>query len=407
MTARQLAIQVVERLQSAGFQSLWAGGCVRDNLLKIEPKDFDVATSANPDEVQQLFGVKKTLAIGKSFGVITVIGPKSAGNIEVATFRRDGGYSDGRHPDSVEFTDAKEDAIRRDFTINGMFFDPIAEEVIDYVGGQEDLQRKIIRAIGVANQRIEEDRLRMLRGVRFAATYEFAIEPATMRAIQMRAQDIEAVSPERIGSELRRMLGHRGKARALRLLVESGLWEQVLPGDRLGDFDWLTKIKLLENLDAGFSTTLAALLYGTGVNAENFQDPWRLKNEEVARANWLLANIDLLSAADTMAWSELQPRLMSGHASCAVQLLHGLIESGLCSNSALAKSSLELCRQKLQLADGVLDPPPLLRGDDLMELGIVPGPQFKLILSQTRALQLDGKLTSQEQARQWVVRDFK
>ena len=215
MTPRQWALEIVNQLQQAGYQTLWAGGCVRDALLDIKPKDYDVATAATPDEVQQLFGVKKTLSIGKSFGVITVIGTKSSGHIEVATFRRDGEYSDGRRPDSVQFTDAKEDAMRRDFTINGMFYDPIAEKVIDFVGGESDLERKLIRAIGDADQRIEEDRLRMLRGVRFAATYGFEIEAATMAAIQKRAADIDSVSPERIGTELRRMLAHRGKALSL------------------------------------------------------------------------------------------------------------------------------------------------------------------------------------------------
>ena len=206
MNSREFAIQVVSTLQSAGHEALFAGGCVRDRLVGRTPKDFDVATSAVPETVREIFGKKKTLAIGASFGVITVIGPKGADPIEIATFRRDGGYSDGRRPDGVEYTDAREDALRRDFTINGMFFDPIKEEVIDYVGGKADLEAKQIRAIGDPNQRIEEDKLRMLRGVRFASTFGFELEPVTLKAIQEHAKEIDVVSGERIGAEMRRML---------------------------------------------------------------------------------------------------------------------------------------------------------------------------------------------------------
>ena len=400
MTPRQLAIQITTKLQNAGFQALWAGGCVRDSMLKIAPKDYDIATSATPDEVQDLFGKNKTIEIGKSFGVITVIGPKSAGNIEVATFRRDGGYSDGRRPDSVEFAEAKVDAFRRDFTINGMFFDPISEEVIDYVDGQADVDRKLIRAIGDPIKRIEEDRLRMLRGVRFAATYGFEIEAATMEAIQKRSADIDAVSPERIGTEVRRMLDHKNKARALRLLIESGLWEQVLPKKLQGHTGWSERFILLEQLDSDFPTTLAALLAGTGALASELQDAWRLKNEEVSKADWILANQSTLSTATELKWSQLQPLLISEHAKFALDLLQGMIDAAM--DEGLVQSSVDLCRKKLSLEPPVLDPEPLLSGKDLMELGMTPGPQFKSILEQVRAMQLDGELTTPQQARQWV-----
>ncbi len=403
MTPRQWAVRIVNQLQKAGFQTLWAGGCVRDALLGIEPKDYDVATSATPDEVQQLFGIKKTLAIGKSFGVITVLGPKSAGHIEVATFRRDGGYSDGRRPDSVEFTDAKEDALRRDYTINGMFFDPITEEVIDYVGGQEDIQRKLIRAIGDADQRIEEDKLRMLRGVRFAATYGFEIEPKTMVAIQNKACEISAVSPERIGTELRRMLGHSGKARALRLLIEGRLWEQVLPSDIASDFDWSDKVGLLQELDSDFPTLLAAILSGSMVTASTLQDSWRLKNDEVVQADWILANEEKLAQAIELPWSQLQPLLVSPHASKTVDFLQAKLDSGSVADSKRLANSIALCREKLALDEAALNPSPLLRGEDLKELGIAPGPQFKSILDTVRNKQLDGELNSSEQARNWII----
>src|SRR5690349_3855336 len=167
---RAFALDVARRLRERGYESLWAGGCVRDQLLGLTPKDYDVATNATPEQVRDLFGHRKTIAIGAAFGVISVIGPRPAGQIDVATFRRDSDTSDGRRPDAVTFTNAEEDARRRDFTINGLFFDPIDERVIDYVGGQEDLKRGVMRAIGEPAQRFDEDKLRMLRAVRFTAT---------------------------------------------------------------------------------------------------------------------------------------------------------------------------------------------------------------------------------------------
>ena len=218
-------------------------GAYAIRLLDREPKDYDVATDATPDQVRDLFGHKRTLAIGASFGVISVlpsaaskkISGKKLDPIEVATFRRDGGYSDGRHPDSVEYTDAREDALRRDFTINGMFFDPLKNEVIDFVGGKEDLQAGLIRAIGDPAKRIEEDKLRMLRGVRFAATYELFMEAGTLAAIQQEAHQISVVSSERIGNELQRMLAHSNKAIAAERLIETGLLAHVLPNGLTAD----------------------------------------------------------------------------------------------------------------------------------------------------------------------------
>src|SRR3954462_14353308 len=203
---RDFALEIAQKLRDAGFEALWAGGCVRDESLGLTPKDYDVATSATPDQIRDLFGRRRTLPIGASFGVITVLGPRHAGQIEVATFRTDAAYSDGRHPDSVTFTTAEHDAQRRDFTINGLFFDPISNEVVDYVNGQEDLKRRTIRAIGDPRLRLSEDKLRMLRAVRFAASFDFSIDLDTLQAIQKMAPEINTVSAERIGSEIRRML---------------------------------------------------------------------------------------------------------------------------------------------------------------------------------------------------------
>ena len=224
------ALDVVRQLRAAGYEAYWAGGCVRDRLLRRSPKDYDVATSAVPEEIQKVFGrSRKTLAVGAAFGVIAVVGPRGAGQIEVATFREDVSYSDGRRPDAVRFTTAREDALRRDFSINGMFFDPVAGEVLDYVGGQDDLRQGIVRAIGDPHQRFTEDKLRLLRAVRFAAFFGFSIEPATFEAICTMAREITAVSAERIANEMRMMLERSGRRRAVELLLETGLLEGVLP----------------------------------------------------------------------------------------------------------------------------------------------------------------------------------
>src|SRR5437762_3715435 len=227
--ARQFAVDVVRRLRESGHQSLWAGGCVRDQLMGQLPKDYDVATDAVPDRVREVFGKRRTLPIGASFGVITVLGPEAAGQIDVATFRRDATYSDGRHPDAVSFSDAEHDAQRRDFTINGLFFDPLEDRVIDYVGGQDDLARRVIRAIGDPLARIAEDKLRMLRAVRFAARFDFAIDDKTLAAIKQQARELVIVSAERIAAELRLILTHPNRARGMELLADTGLLEIVLP----------------------------------------------------------------------------------------------------------------------------------------------------------------------------------
>src|SRR5262245_29980401 len=226
---REFALEIAQKLRTAGFEALWAGGCVRDQLLGITPKDSDVATSAKPDEIRDLFGRRRTLPIGASFGVIMVLGPRDAGQIEVATFRKDAAYSDGRHPDAVTFSDAEHDAQRRDFTINGLFFDPLAEQVIDYVGGQQDLARRVIRAIGDPLARIAEDKLRMLRAARFAARFDFALDAGTLAAIRQQAAELVIVSAERVAAELRLILTHASRAAGVQLLADTNLLEVVLP----------------------------------------------------------------------------------------------------------------------------------------------------------------------------------
>ncbi|MBV9123730.1 MAG: CCA tRNA nucleotidyltransferase, partial [Planctomycetes bacterium] len=282
MTEREFALAVVQRLQAAGFQALWAGGCVRDELLGLTPKDYDVATSARPEEVRRLF--RRTVEVGISFGVVEVLGPPSSSGflkVQVATFRSDGAYSDARHPDAVVFSSAREDALRRDFTINGMFFDPRTSQVLDFVGGQEDLRAGVLRAIGDPAARFTEDKLRLLRAVRFATRFDLTIEPATRAALQTLAGSILApppVSAERIANELRPLLVHPRRARGVNLLYEVGLVKPLVPellemkglpqgppAAPTGDL-WDHVLRVLELLgpEPSFPLALGALLHDVG-----------------------------------------------------------------------------------------------------------------------------------------------
>ena len=287
---RKFALDVVRQLRQAGYEALWAGGCVRDELLGKTPNDYDVATSAKPEQVREVFGHRRTIPIGAAFGVITVQGPPDAGMIEVATFRQDANYSDGRHPDGVTFTNAEEDAKRRDFTINGLFYDPVAQRVIDYVGGENDLRAGIVRAIGNPHERIDEDKLRMLRAVRFTATFGFELDVATSESIRRHAPSITIVSAERIAAEMRRMLVHKSRSQAVTLLDAAGLLRIIMPEAdvlREGDESNLSPQSLspqslspqsLSRLDKlrqpTFSLALAALLLSKATK-KNHRDDWR------------------------------------------------------------------------------------------------------------------------------------
>ncbi|UCG56267.1 MAG: CCA tRNA nucleotidyltransferase, partial [Phycisphaerales bacterium] len=226
MTSKQAAIQIVKQLKRNGFQALLAGGCVRDMLLGRRAKDYDVATDARPEDVMRLF--RRTLKVGAKFGVVIVL--IESRQVEVATFRSESGYTDGRHPDKVQFGGAAEDASRRDFTINGMFYDPAQNEVIDYVDGQADLKNKIVRTIGRPQERFGEDYLRMLRAVRFSTQLGFVIEPATWSAVCSNAARITGISGERIALELEGILVDPNRAAGATMLIESGLAEAIFPG---------------------------------------------------------------------------------------------------------------------------------------------------------------------------------
>ncbi len=390
---RELALEVTRKLRDAGFESLWAGGCVRDQLLGLTPKDYDVATNATPDQVRELFGRRRTLPIGASFGVITVLGPRDVGQIDVATFRTDATYSDGRHPDSIAFTTAEHDAQRRDFTINGLFYDPVAEQVIDYVGGQQDLAAKIIRAIGDSRSRLSEDRLRMLRAVRFAATYSFTIDTATFAAIQEMAPQITTVSAERIGAEIRRMLLDSNRAKALSLLKDTGLLAHVLtsvnslPADA---FDAMARV--LGNLESpSLSLALAAtLLRCDPTIASQVGRQLRYTNKEVDRVEWLLANEPLIAQSPHLPWPKLQRLLTHDGALELVALHEAIVGPG--------SPALALCRERLAWPAERLNPRPLLDGSALIQHGFTPGPHFSGILEQVRDAQLNGEINSPAEA---------
>ena len=409
--AREFAVEVVRKLRAAGYDALWAGGCVRDQLLGRVPKDYDVATSATPHEIRELFGRHRTLAIGAAFGVITVLGRKAEGQIEVATFRQDLGYSDGRHPDRVTFTTAREDAKRRDFTINALFYDPIDDRTIDYVGGEEDLQRRIVRAVGDASQRFAEDKLRMLRAVRFAATFDFTIEPATLAAIQAHAAEIRSVSAERIADEMRRMLVHPQRARAIQLLQTSQLLPVLLPEaerlapepDRRGKPTsvWKQTLQVLAVLEQpSFSVALAALLrdMSTAGSAPEavavaVGRRWKLANKEVAVMCHLLQGISTIRSAEQQPWPRLQRLLTADHVEELLQL-----------SEAVARvvdgdtRHVDFCRHKLRLPPGELNPPPLVTGNDLQAMGMKPSPVFKAVLESLRDAQLEKRIETRQEA---------
>jgi hypothetical protein len=424
---REFALEIVKKLRAADFEALWAGGCVRDQLLGITPKDYDVATSAKPEQIRDLFGRRRTLAIGASFGVITVLGPREAGQIEVATFRKDAEYSDGRHPDSVTFTDAEHDAQRRDFTINGLFFDPVSEQVVDYVGGQEDLKRGVIRAIGDPRLRIGEDKLRMLRAVRFAATFGFAIEPDTMVAIQEMSPEIKQVSAERIGMELRRMLLHPNRAIALELLrdarlllsdvlhVSDGAFDEtkrilgalrnptislVLAALQSAESEMWTTAEPLgppiageSNIQITVGSTLLSFIHGhwrrAPENALHLARTLRFTNQEGVRAMWLMKNRFVVANAPTGPWPKLQ-RVLTHEGAAELLALHEALNG--------PDAALAFCRERLAWPPERLDPHPLLDGQALIDHGLTPGPHFSDLLEQVRDAQLNGEIHTREEA---------
>jgi len=441
------ATRIVQGLRARGFSAYLAGGCVRDLLLGREAADYDVATSATPQEVMRLF--PQTYAVGAQFGVVLVPirrdasqaeGERDNYTIEVATFRSDGAYSDGRHPDQVRFsTEARLDVQRRDFTINGLLLDPFTQEVLDYVGGRQDLERGVIRAIGDPRLRFSEDKLRLLRAVRFAARFGYAIEDKTFAAIRELASQIHQVSQERIRDEILKMLTEGRARRAFELLDQTGLLQQVLPEVKKmqgvqqppqfhpeGDV-WVHTLMLLEGLPAGSSKTLAlgALLHDVGkpptfrVAADRIRFDqhdevgtrmaaaicrrFRLSNDETEQVCALVANHMRFGNVMRMKESTLKRFFRLPRFDEHLEL-HRLD----CLSSHRDLELYNFAREKLRsLPAEQIRPQPLITGDDLIAAGYQPGPQFKELLTAVEDAQLDGTISSKEEAMALVKRSFR
>lgn len=393
LTMRQAAVAVVRRLHAAGFEALFAGGCVRDMLMGKRPHDYDVATSAKPKEVLDLF--RRTQKVGAKFGVVLVrVGPFS---VEVATFRTDMDYEDGRHPTKVRFTDAREDAVRRDFTINGMFYDPLRREIVDHVGGQADLKVGVIRAIGDPRRRFAEDHLRILRAVRFAAKLGFTIEPATFAAMRDQAPLIARISPERIRVELEQMLSHPGRAGAFDDLHGSGALEYLWPGadQVLRGANQAAAIVRALPAEASFELALAALLDGLSPKQiEAACKALRCSNSTRNTVSWLVAHRDVLRDAGRLGLADL--KLLMAHP--AFEQLIDLDAAMLRADSQPLTSHRQMLARVRSVARDQVAPPPLLDGRMLTKLGLPAGPAYKTILERVYYDQLNGDILDRSAA---------
>ncbi len=432
MNPRNAAIHVIQTLAKAGYQALLAGGCVRDGLLGKTPKDFDVATNATPDQVIKLFPGAQT--VGAHFGVVIV---KQGGHhIEVATFRKDGSYSDGRRPDSVEFSSAEEDAQRRDFTVNGLFEDPIKGEIIDYVNGRADMQARVLRAIGDPEARFMEDQLRLMRAVRFATVLDFQIEPQTWAAVCKLSSRLGSVSVERLREEFSRIMLHPNRVRGFDLLVESGLIKEFLPEILVlqgceqppqfhpeGDVYVHTRLMLsLLPEEVSLPLVLSVLLHDIAKPATQTTDEngrirfnghdqlgalmtadilKRLKypNHVIEPAVEAVANHMVFKDVPKMRVSRLK-RFMARPGFEDEMELHRVD----CLGCHGYLDNYKLLREKqAEFANEPLIPPTLINGRDLMQHGIPSGPVMGHLLTAVQNLQLEGTLTTHEEALAWAL----
>ncbi len=430
-TAREIA----ERLREEGHIAYFAGGCVRDIVRGETPKDFDIATDAKPESVQKLF--PRTYAVGAHFGVIIVL--ENSFQFEVATFRSDEAYIDGRHPSAVHFSSPEEDAKRRDFTINGMFFDPVAEEVIDFVGGRDDIEARLVRAIGDAAQRFAEDRLRMLRAVRFATVLEYKIEEQTWDALVANADSINQISAERIREELVRILLSSNRIRGWDLLDSSGLMRAILPElDRMkgvlqpeqfhpeGDVFEHTRL-MLQLLPEKVSVPLvfAVLLHDVAKPvtatvdetgrirfsghdrlgaemAEEIMRRLRFSGAETDGTVEMVRQHMVFKDVPKMREAKLK-RFMARPTFDEELELHRVD----CEGSHRMLDNYEfLLRKREEFENEPIIPPPLVRGDDLIALGLKPGPKFGEILEAVETRQLEGNLRTREEALEWMKREY-
>lgn len=397
IAARAAATWVARRLRDAGHRALFAGGCVRDQLLGLEPADYDVATDALPDQVRAVF--PRAIGVGESFGVMLV--RHGGRTVEVATFRADGSYADGRRPDGVRFSDDREDALRRDFTINGLFEDPETGAVIDHVGGRADLDARILRAIGDPDARLAEDRLRALRAVRFAARFALAVDPATEAAVRRVAHDLRAVSRERVGHELRRMLAHPSRARAVSLVESMGLVPAILSGPAPPP-ETRARPSVVAALPAGapFEEALAAWMIdrsaGGAIPVSEVRgrvNAWRralsLSNDETEALRAALELRAVIPSRWPAGDRAARKRLAAAPGFGAARAL--LAAEGHPVAEAVARDLPAL------VAEGVA-PRPFVDGDDLVAAGLAPGPRFKAILDALYDRQLNLEFPDRDHA---------
>ena len=429
----EAAKEIVRRLRREKFQAYLVGGCVRDLVMGLAPADYDVATDATPDEVLNLY--PDSLTVGAQFGVVVV--PCEGTDVEVATFRSDGLYTDGRHPQHVRYARTpEEDVRRRDFTINGLLYDPVKEKVLDYVGGQADIRRRIVRTIGDPLQRFSEDRLRMMRAVRFAARFEFALDAAALAAIRTLAPEIRTVSAERVRDEILKILTEGRARRGFELLDESGLLAQVLPEVKAmqgvqqppefhpeGDV-WVHTLMMLEGMRAPSRTlALGVLLHDVGKPptftvrerirfdnhvevgakmAEEICDRLRVSTRDKERVAELVRHHLRFKDFPRMRRST-QMRFLRLEGFAEHLELHRL--DCLASHGDL--TTFEMARRMLEQTPAeVIKPTPLLRGGDLIERGYTPGPAFKQILQTVEDAQLEGRIQTREDAMRLVEQQF-
>ncbi len=387
------AIAIVRKLRGRGHEAYFVGGCVRDMVMGIEPTDYDIATSAHPEEIMQLF--PHTVAIGAQFGVILVI--YYGHPFEVATFRSDLDYVDGRRPTGVVFTHAQQDVLRRDFTINGLLYDPLEDRIIDYVNGQADIRSKLVRAIGDPIRRFEEDKLRVLRAVRFGARFGYSIDPATWDAVRMMAPQIHQVSNERIREEITRIMTEGNAARGARMLEESGLWKEIL-----SEVEWTQHLDrslhmVMAGAEADFAT--GVLLHTTPLPAvKAIVERLKFSRSEMHHIVALVENLPRSLKAREMTTSGLKRFFRMARFENHIELarIYSVV-------SGTGGADYAFLRRKFEdWGEQDIAPPPLISGEDLIELGYLPGPRFKEILARVEDEQLEGHLASRDQAVQFV-----
>jgi tRNA nucleotidyltransferase/poly(A) polymerase len=392
------AIEIIKELRRHGHEAYLVGGCVRDMVMRLEPADYDIATSAHPETIMRIF--PRTEGIGAQFGVVLVI--HRGHPFEVATFRSDQAYIDGRRPTGVVFTDVQQDVLRRDFTINGLLYDPIAGRVIDYVHGQEDIDAKIVRAIGDPHARFEEDKLRILRAIRFGARLGYTIEQNTWAAVRAMAPKIHQVSRERIREELTRILTEGQAARGFRMLDESGLRPEVLP-----ELVWTDHLeKSLGLLHAGSNPDFAmgVLLHETPVpDVQRIAERLKFSRAEMHHVIALVENFPRVSQVQQMPVSGLKRFFRLDRFQDHLELAR--------IHRAAAKESLAdydfAWRKRSEWRDVDIWPQPLITGDDLIAMGWPPGPAFKEILTRVEDEQLEGRLNTHEEAMNFLTEKFR